>query len=150
MEAVEQTTYILFSVAGATYALPSHVVKHVEIAEAITRVPDAPPFVDGVVFTRGLVVPVVNLRARFGFERTPLTLQTRLIVVEHGVRVVGLLADSAREFIRIPPAGIHPPHDAIAGDSGRYLDGVASIGNRLILILGLEPLLQLIQPAVDA
>ena len=75
-------SYILFTVAGTTYALPSGEVRHMEMIEDITRVPNAPAFVDGVVFSRGQVVPVVNLRARFGFERAPFDLRTRLIVVQ--------------------------------------------------------------------
>ena len=71
MSDVRTDHYILFIVAGTTYALPSHEVAHVEMVEQITRVPNAPAFVDGVVFSRGQVVPAVNLRARFGFERAP-------------------------------------------------------------------------------
>ena len=55
-----------------------------EMIEDVTRVPNAPPFVDGVVFSRGQVVPVVNLRARFGFERAAFDLRSRLIVVQSG------------------------------------------------------------------
>ena len=76
--------FILFIVAGTTYALPSHEVAHVEMVEQITRVPNAPAFVDGVVFSRGQVVPAVNLRARFGFERVPADIKTRLLVVQSG------------------------------------------------------------------
>jgi purine-binding chemotaxis protein CheW len=61
--------YILFGVAGTTYALASDHVVHVEMIEQVTPVPNAPAFVEGVVFSRGQVVPVINLRARFGFER---------------------------------------------------------------------------------
>jgi purine-binding chemotaxis protein CheW len=134
-------TYILFSVAGTTYALPSGEVRHMEMIEDITRVPNAPSFVDGVVFSRGQVVPVVNLRARFGFERTPYDLRSRLIVVQSDARLIGLVADSAREFVNIPADAIQPPHDALAGMSGRYVEGVASIGGRLILTLDLSRIL---------
>jgi chemotaxis signal transduction protein len=61
--------YILFTVAGTSYALPSQDVAHVEMIEQITKVPNAPAFVDGVVFSRGQVVPAINMRARFGFDR---------------------------------------------------------------------------------
>jgi purine-binding chemotaxis protein CheW len=135
-------TYILFTVAGTTYALPSREVRHMEMLEGVTRVPNAPPFVDGVVFSRGQVVPVVNLRARFGFERAPYELRTRLIVVQSGGRVIGLVVDSAREFVNIPPDQVQPPHEALAGMSGRYVDGVASIGDRLILTLDLSRILK--------
>lgn len=134
-------SYILFTVAGTTYALPSGEVQHMEMIETITRVPNAPAFVDGVVFSRGQVVPVVNLRARFGFERATYDLRSRLIVVLSGTRLIGLIVDAAREFVNIPPDTIQPPHEALAGMSGRYVDGVASIGDRLILILNLSRIL---------
>ena len=134
-------SYILFTVVGTTYALPSGEVRHIEMVEDVTRVPNAPSFVDGVVFSRGQVVPVVNLRARFGFERAPYDLRSRLIVVQSGARLVGLVVDSAREFVNIPSDAVQPPHEALAGMSGRYVDGIASIGDRLILTLHLSHIL---------
>jgi purine-binding chemotaxis protein CheW len=139
-------SYILFSVSGTTYALPTAEVRHMEMIEDITRVPNAPSFVDGVVFSRGQVVPVVNLRARFGFDRVPHDLRTRLIVVQAETRVVGLLVDVAREFVSIPADAVQPPHEALAGMSGRYVEGVASIGDRLILILNLQRILSFADP----
>jgi purine-binding chemotaxis protein CheW len=134
-------SYILFSVAGTTYALPSREVRHMEMIEGITRVPNAPPFIDGVVFSRGQVVPVVNLRARFGFERAPFDLRSRLLVVQSGARQIGLVADTAREFVNLPPDAIQPPNEALTGMSGRYVEGVASMGDRLILVLSLDRIL---------
>jgi len=134
-------SYILFTVAGTTYALRSGEVRHMEMIEDITRVPNAPSFVDGVVFSRGQVVPVVNLRARFGFERASHDLRTRLIVVQSAARLVGLVVDAAREFVNIPPDAVQPPHEALAGMSGRYVEGIASIGGRLILVLDLSRVL---------
>ena len=109
-------SYILFTVAGTTYALPSGDVRHMEMIEDITRVPNAPAFVDGVVFSRGQVVPVVNLRARFGFERVPLDVRTRLIVVQSAGRLIGLVADAAREFVTIPADAIQPPQRSARRD----------------------------------
>ena len=134
-------SYILFTVAGTTYALPSGDVRHMEMIEDITRVPNAPAFIDGVVFSRGQVVPVVNLRARFGFERAAFDLRSRLIVVQSAGRMIGLVVDAAREFVRIPPDAIQPPNDALAGMSGRYVEGIASMGDRLILVLSLDRIL---------
>ena len=133
--------YILFSVAGTMYALPSQDVAHIEMVDQVTRVPDAPPFVDGMVFSRGQVVPAVNMRARFGFERAALDLATRLLVVRHDGRSVGLLVDACREFLVVPPASIHPPADALGGQSGQYVEGVAHVGERLIVVLALDRLL---------
>ncbi len=134
-------SYILFTVAGTTYALPSSEVRHMEMIDDITRVPNAPSFIDGVVFSRGQVVPVVNLRARFGFDRAAFDLRSRLIVVQSGSRLIGLVVDAAREFVAIAPDLIQPPNEALSGMSGRYVDGIASMRDRLILILNLERIL---------
>jgi purine-binding chemotaxis protein CheW len=130
--------YILFGVAGTTYAMRSDQVLHMEMMEHVTAVPNAPAFVEGVVFSRGQVVPVINLRARFGFERAPIDLRTRLLVVQVQGRRVGLMADEAREFVGIPDAAVRPPGDAIVGLSGNYLEGVATLGDRIVLILDIR------------
>ena len=143
-------TFILFSVAGTTYALRSRDVAHVEMVEQVTAVPNAVAFVDGVVFSRGEVVPALNLRARFGFEKAPYDLSTRLLVVRAGDRTVGLIVDAAREFVAIDPASIQPPATALTGLSGRYLEGVANLGDRLILVLDLAEVLTFTESVVDS
>jgi purine-binding chemotaxis protein CheW len=140
--------YILFTVAGTSYALPSQDVAHVEMVEQITRVPNAPAFVDGVVFSRGQVVPAINMRARFGFERAPLDVSSRLLVVHSRGRSVGLLVDACREFMTVPESAIHPPGEALSGLSAHYVDGVASVNDRLIVLLGLDRLLGSTEHAV--
>jgi purine-binding chemotaxis protein CheW len=141
--------YILFGVAGTTYALRSHDVLHIEMLEHVTPVPNAPAFVEGVVFSRGQVVPVINLRARFGFERAASTLRSRLLVVQHDTRRVGLLADESREFIRISDAAIKPPQEAIGGLSGNYLEGVATLGERIVLVLSVRDIVETVPTAVS-
>jgi purine-binding chemotaxis protein CheW len=135
--------YIVFTLAGTAYALPSESVSHVEMIEQITPIPNAPPAIEGVVFSRGEVVPAVNLRVRFGFERVPVDLGTRLLVVRRDGRSTGLLVDAAREFLVIPRSAIHPPGEGLAGLSGRYLSGIATLGDRMILILELSEVLNL-------
>jgi purine-binding chemotaxis protein CheW len=142
--------YILFTVAGTSYALPSQDVAHVEMVEQITRVPNAPAFVDGVVFSRGQVVPAINLRTRFGFERAPLDVSSRLLVVNSKGRSVGLLVDACREFMTVPQSAIHPPGEALSGLSAQYVNGVATVNNRLIVLLGLDRLLGSTEHAVAA
>ena len=133
--------YIVFTVAGTSYALPSHEVAHVELVEQVTRVPNAPPWVDGVVFSRGAVVPALSLRGRFGFDPAPYDSRTRLIVVQREARHVGLVVDSAREFVRIPDDVVQPPGEGLTALSGRYLRGIATLGDRMIFILELSELL---------
>jgi purine-binding chemotaxis protein CheW len=149
-ETASVETFILFAVAGTTYALRSRDVQHMEMLEQVTRVPNAAPFVDGVVFSRGQVVPAVNLRARFGFERVPYDLRSRLVVVQAGGRSVGLVVDDAREFLRLPASAVQPPQEALAGLSGRYVDGIASVKDRLVLVLNLDQLLNFSEPLIAA
>jgi purine-binding chemotaxis protein CheW len=130
-------TFILFVLAGTTYAVRTRDVQHMEMVEEITPVPNASPFVEGVVFSRGQVVPVLNLRARFGFERVVPDLRARLLVVQTGGRTVGLLVDSAREFAGIAADSIRPPQDALTGLNGRYLEGIAVLNERIVLVLDL-------------
>lgn len=137
--------YILFTLAGTTYALRTRDVTHIEMVEQITSVPNAAHFVDGVVFSRGQVVPALNLRARFGFERATPDVRTRLLVVQSGGRSVGLVVDSAREFLAIPPSSVQPPNQALAGISGQYIEGIANLNDRLILILDLAAVLNFSQ-----
>ena len=139
-------TFILFNVFDTTYAVRSRDVAHVEMVEQVTAVPNAAHFVDGVVFSRGQVVPALNLRARFGFEKAPYDIRTRLLVVNADGRSVGLIVDAAREFASIDDAAIHPPGSAITGASGRYLEGVANLGERLVLILDLGEVLTFGEP----
>jgi purine-binding chemotaxis protein CheW len=142
-------TFILFTVAGTTYAVRSRDVAHVEMLDQVTAVPNAAAFVDGVVFSRGQVVPALNLRARFGFPRVPNGVSTRLVVVQDGERRVGLVVDDAREFVSFDPSLIRPPGSALTGLSGQYLEGIANVGDRLILVLHLADVLTFDDPVLQ-
>lgn len=136
-------TYVLCELAGATYGIASREIAHLEMVGKVTPVPNAPAFVEGVVSTRGQVIPVLNLRARFGFAKIPADLQARIVVVRSGSRSVGLLVDAAREFASIAVDSIRPPPDDIAQISGDYLEGLAEVGQRLVLILRTKQLLEI-------
>ena len=136
-------TFILFELAGTTYAVRSNLVQQVLMIEHITPVPNAIPVIEGVVQARGRVIPALNLRIRFGFERAAFDIRSRLIVVNVEGRVVGLLVDTAREFLRIPASSIEAPPENIKGLTGTYLEGVASLKGRLILVLNLEQVIDI-------
>jgi len=135
--------FILFELAGTTYGVRSRFVQQIEMIEHVTPVPNAPAAVEGIVLARGQVIPALNLRARFGFERIAFDLRSRLVVVSTGGRTLGLIVDSAREFLRIPETAIEPPPEAITGLSGKYLEGVATVKERIILVLDLDEVIDL-------
>lgn len=134
-------TYILFELAGALYGIPSQQIQQLQMIEQITPVPQAPGYVDGVAFNRGKVIPAVNLRARFGFPRKEYDESTRLIVTQTHERTVGLIVDTAREFVALLHDTIQPPPDIGSKDGVQYLSGVATLNDRLILLLNLAPIL---------
>ena len=149
MESVDGESYVLFELAGATYALPSRQIQQLDMVATPTPVPNAPAFVDGVVSVRGQVIPAVSLRARFGFPRVAHDVRSRLVIVREHARTVGLIVDSAREFATIAPDSIKPLPEGIGGTSGRYLRGIAEQGERLLLIVDVHELLETDEQPTD-
>jgi len=143
---LDSESFVLFELSCSTWGVRSQAVQAVEMAGYVTAVPNALPFVEGVTLTRGQVIPCINLRVRFGFPRIPTDLRSRMLVVRSKNRTAAMLVDSAREFVAIPLDAIHPPDEtdsAVASDfSARYLEGIATLGNRIVLILNLEEVIE--------
>lgn len=135
--------YVLFEVAGTTYGVPSKIVKHIDMVEHITAVPNANRAIDGVVFSRGEVVPALNLRTRFGFQKAETSLSSRIIFIRFQERTVGLIVDKAREFRSIAASTIKPVEETLTGISGNYLKAVAYLENRLAMLIDVESVLKL-------
>ncbi|MES2692116.1 MAG: chemotaxis protein CheW [Verrucomicrobiota bacterium] len=133
--------YILFELAGALYGLRSRDVQHIEMLEHITPVPNTAAAVEGVVFSRGNVIPALNLRVRFGLPREPHTARTRVIFIRLHQRVVALIVDAAREFNMIATDTIKPVQETLHGIQGNYVHGVVTVKDRLVLLLDLSAVL---------
>jgi purine-binding chemotaxis protein CheW len=135
--------FILIELAGTTYGVRGRFVQQMEMIEHITPIPNAPAALEGVVLARGQVIPALSLRGRFGFEKIPYDLRTRLLVVNNGKRTIGLIADTAREFVKLPLDAIEPTPEALSGLSGNYLEGIATLNGRMILILNLDEVINI-------
>ncbi len=127
--------YVVCKVADTEYALESACVLQMEAFTGATAVPGTAAFITGVMPVRGRVVPVVDLRVRFGLAPIPYTLDSRVIVGQLGDRAVALLVDSAREVLRIPGAELKPPPPMAAGAAGGFVKAIVHLGNRLIMLL---------------
>ena len=112
--------HIVFKVAGAEYAIPADLVLQMESFTGATRVPGAPAYVAGIVQIRGKVIPVVDLRLRFGLPTLETTLDSRIVVGKDGDRAVGLLVDSAREVLKIRPDEIDAIEETMPVQAARY------------------------------
>ena len=129
--------HVLFFVGGAEYALPAADVLHLETFTSATRVPGSPAHVLGIVQVRGRVVPVIDLRRRFGLEGHELSASSRVVVVQAGGRVIALLADSAREVAKIDPADCRPAPDVVTDTGQGFVKAVARASNRLVMLIDL-------------
>jgi purine-binding chemotaxis protein CheW len=130
------TLHVVFKVGGAEYAVPAADVLQMESYAGATPVPGAPPHVAGIVQVRGKLLPVVDLRARFGLPPLPDgTLDRRIVVWQHEGRPIGLLVDSAREVLHLADDGWKPPPRMVADDAAGLVKAVAQIGPRLLMSL---------------
>jgi purine-binding chemotaxis protein CheW len=129
------TLHVLFKIADASYALPASEVLHMETFSGATRVPGTQPHVAGLVQIRSRVIPVVDLRVRFGLPSGETTLDSRVMVVQHDARVVGILADSAREIVQIDTALFRPPPEIVVQQAAGYVTSVAQLNGRLIMLM---------------
>jgi purine-binding chemotaxis protein CheW len=127
--------HVVFRVDQGEYVLPASSVLHMESFSGATRVPGAPAHVVGLVQVRSRVLPVVDLRLRFGLPAREPSLDSRILVVQQGARVVGLLADSAREVLRIEPTQFHPPPELVLEQAAGFVTQVAEIGKRLVMLI---------------
>jgi purine-binding chemotaxis protein CheW len=127
--------HVVFRVGEGEYVLPASAVLHMESFQGATPVPGAAPHVAGLVQVRGRVVPVVDLRLRFGLPAQVPTLDSRILIVEHATRVVGLLADSAREIVRIDPDKILPPPELVVEQAAGFVTHVVELERRLLMLI---------------
>ncbi|HEU5140249.1 MAG TPA: chemotaxis protein CheW [Bacillales bacterium] len=132
---------IVFQLNKEEYGVDILQVRSIEKLQAITRVPKAPHFVNGVINLRGIITPVIDLRKRFALEEGDETEETRIIIVHVAESDVGLIVDSATDVLDIPEDAIEPPADIVGGVKAEYLRGVAKLENRLLIMLNLEKVL---------
>jgi len=107
----------------------------------ITRVPKAPSFVEGVINLRGNVIPVVNLRVRFGMPSDEETDLSRIVVLQVAGKVFGVRVDGVTEVLRLDSASIEPPPPVALGMDSNFIRGVGKIGERLLILLNLDQLM---------
>lgn len=104
----------------------------------ITKIPNAPMFIEGVINLRGKIIPIIDLRKRLGFRDQPYNKSTRIIVVELDGLVLGFIVDSVSEVLRIPENTIEPPPSMVAGIESEYIEGVGKLDERLLILLELK------------
>ncbi len=147
---------VAFDLAGQQYGVEISTVREIIRMTEITHVPDAPPSIEGVINLRGGVIPVVDLRKRFGLRVTEATDQSRVLVVELEGDNVGVIVDAVAEVLRIPASSIEDTASLVTTVDSYYIDGIAKVEEELLIMLNLtkalssEALAQLADEWADA
>jgi Chemotaxis signal transduction protein len=147
--AVEVHPYLTFFLRREEFGLPILRSREIVRVGEITRIPEAPPHVRGVLNLRGRVVPVVELRTRLGLEAAPLTPRSRVIVVEAHDRLFGLLVDRVSRIAKIPAPAIKPAPTQALSAHPEHVTGIAEMGGEPIILLDVDKLL-LLDPAAPS
>lgn len=137
----EQLQLVTFQVADEEFAVSILQVQEINRMLPITRVPHSPPCVEGVINLRGHIIPVIDLRKRFGLDVIERGSQSRIIVVEVDTRVIGFVVDQVREVLRIQDTIVEPPPSITSQVDVAYIEGVAKLEDRLLILLNLSQLL---------
>ena len=132
---------VSFNLGQEEFAVDILKVQEINRMVEITRVPKAPDFVEGVINLRGKVIPVIDLRKRFGLPPGERTKQTRIVVVDMDGRTIGLIVDAVSEVLRLPADTIEPPPPIVAGIDADYIRGVGKLEDRLLILLDLNRIL---------
>ena len=132
---------VTFSIGDEEFGVDILKVQEIIRTMEITKVPRAPHFVEGVINLRGKVIPIIDLRKRFGLEFRDHDKHTRIIVIEISSMIVGFVVDSVSEVLRIPSSTVEPPPPMVAGLESEYISGVGKLEDRLLILLDLDRLL---------
>ncbi len=135
MTAASEVLHVVFKVGGAEYVLPASQVAELDSFSTATAVPGTAAYVVGLVHVRGKVLPLVDLRVRFGLPSAEHALDHRVLVVECDERRVGLLVDSAREVVKLQPESFAPPPELVVERTSGFVKAVAQLGPRLLMLL---------------
>ena len=130
-----------FRIGRETFGLPISLVQEIVRPPEITAVPHAPEYVEGIMNLRGRIVPVIDLRRRFGAAVIENTRKSRVLVVEFESRAVGLVVDSASEVLKVSDAQIEPPPNVLTDAATNYVSGVAKYQGRIIILVDLKRIL---------
>jgi purine-binding chemotaxis protein CheW len=131
---------VSFSVAAEEYGLDILRVQEIIRTQQLTRVPNLPDYVEGVINLRGKVIPVVSLRRRLGLEAVTPDKNTRIVVVDVHGQTLGFIVDAVSEVLRISADTVEPT-PRIGTVEREYISGVGKLESRLLLMLDLERLM---------
>ncbi|NQT41451.1 MAG: purine-binding chemotaxis protein CheW [Planctomycetes bacterium] len=138
---VRSMQLVSFRLAGEEYGIEIIKVREIILMGEITAIPETPDYVKGLINLRGTVVPIIDLRLRFGLPLGEITDESRIVVVNVAGKALGIVVDAVDEVLRITGEQIAPPPPTVAGMGREYLIGLAKLGERLLIMLDVDKIL---------
>ena len=132
---------VSFHLANEEYGVDIMRAQEIIMPGQITRMPEVPDYICGLINLRGHVIPIVDLRKRFGLPAKENDEHTRIIVVNVNARTIGIVVDAVTEVLRISGDQIEPPPSSIAGIDHDYIRGLVKLENKLLILLNIERIL---------
>jgi purine-binding chemotaxis protein CheW len=133
---------VVFRLAESVYGIDIDVVREIIRMQAITPVPNAPDFIEGVTNLRGKICPVMDMRRRFGLALGRITADSRIVVIEIDGEDVGMIVDGVEEVLRLPGSSVEPaPLGEVESMNTDIIEGIANLGTRLIVMFDAERIL---------
>jgi purine-binding chemotaxis protein CheW len=147
--------YLTFTLGAEEYGVDILKVQEIRGYEAVTRLPEAPDFIKGVINLRGLIAPVVDMRVKFRLAHVDYGPTTVMIVLNVGARVVGMVVDSVSDVMQLDEAQIRPVPEVGGAIDRKFLTGIGLVDERMLVLLDIERLMTsaemgLVAEAVDA
>ncbi|MEI7035972.1 chemotaxis protein CheW [Fulvimonas yonginensis] len=141
-DAAAAAQYLTVNLAHEEYAIDILAVREIRGWTPVTRIPQAPPYVLGVLNLRGAIVPVLDLRLRFGLTREAYTATTVTVVVTVAGRLFGVVVDAVSDVLDVQPDQVRPVPDMGTAVDTEYLKGLTAVEERMVLLLDVDKLLQ--------
>lgn len=137
----EEKQFVVFNLSKEVYGVDIAKVWEIITMQPITKVPHTAEFIEGIINLRGRVIPVLDLRKRFGLPVEEFTRATRIVVIEIENNTLGMIVDGVSEVLRIAGDVVEAPPPAITNIDADYLEGVAKLDERLVILLNLDKVL---------
>ncbi len=131
---------VSFKLGGETFGIEITKIREIILVGEITRVPETPPYVKGLINLRSTVIPVIDLRARFSLAESELTADSRIMVLHVGSRTIGIVVDSVNEVLRVTREQISPAPPTVASAGNDYMTGLVRLKEDLLILLDVDRL----------
>ncbi|RKX23778.1 MAG: chemotaxis protein CheW [Candidatus Zixiibacteriota bacterium] len=126
---------VSFRLGNEEFGIDILKVQEINRMVDITKVPQAPHYCEGIINLRGKVIPVINMRKKFGLDSEEWNRSTRILVCDVDGNIVGMVVDSVEEVLKIPKSTIEPAPEIVSSVNADYIKGIAKLENRLLIFL---------------